>query len=874
MHRLLTASIDTGNHPPIAESLRRHARVHLDTIDETIEKMEQAGIVERSSSPWSFNLVVVSRYDDKGKPVTPRITVDYRKLNAITYKDKFPIPHVKECLQSLSNVSWVTSVDISNSFYQVSIREEDRDKTAFVTRKGQFRFTRLAQGQTNSPSIFARLMGLVLQGLSCCLAFIDDVLCFSATFEQHLADVQAMFDRFRAAKLKLKPTKCKLFQTEVDFVGHRVTPNGISVQQRKIACINNWPFPQNITELRAFLGICSYYRSYCRDFATIAEPLTECLRRGVPLEPTDKRMRAFNELKARLTSAPILAVPRDDPSCTYVIDTDASNYGASAIAQQWKDGKLRVIEYASRVFHQAERNYCVTRREMAAVIFALRVFRPYLLGQKFDLRVDNQAVSFFMKQKNPSGQTARYLEFLAEYDFRLIHRAGASNKNADSLSRIPPCAMNKGEPCAQCQKRVIGKHSVNTVLTRARTKELNTEHDGEIMNDGRSLRSRDNSPRAVDRKKQQKRRPVRRGPMLQNIAPQAWEKTALGWTNEYMRQTQLSDPNIGPAIGWLESSSKPPWSEVEMKSPMLRSLWTQFDSLSLQKEGILFRSFYDSSGSVMHYQFVLPRELRIPFLELIHNDLSGHMKQAKCVPHIIKRAWWLGWRSDLRLFIKCCSKCEAFYRGKPPRQSYLKPTFSGAPSEKWAIDLQGPFPPSNGFVYILTCIDCFSKYGVTVPLRNKEALTVAKAIVEHVFLKFWLAHCLLHDLGKEFDSELLDELTKLLGVTRLRSSGYRPQSNGCCEVWHKCINAMLAKGVRPDQRDWSEWLPYITFCYNAAEHSATKFSPFFVLTGRSPIWTIDLMIPRKDNASRSVPEYVSEVTQKLEKVSDLVRENL
>jgi len=880
---LLTASIETGNHPPIAEPLRRHARAHLDIIDETVEKMEAAGIVERASSPWSFNLVVVSRYDDHGKPTTPRITIDYRRLNAITYKDKHPIPHIKDCLQSLGNVSWLSSVDISNSFYQIGLREQDKDKTAFVTRKGQFRLTRLGQGQTNSPAIFARLMNMVLRGLSCCLAFIDDTLVFSATFEQHLVDLQKLFDRFRAAKLKLKPTKAKLFQNECDFVGHHVSSSGLSVQQKKVACIQNWPFPKNISELRAYLGLCSYYRSYCPNFATIAEPLTECLRRGVPLEPTERRQKAFDRLKQMLSSAPVLAVPRDDPNCQYVIDTDASNFAASGICQQWQDGKLRVIEYASRVFNQAERNYCATRREMAAVIFALRQFRPYLLGRKFLIRVDNQALSFFMRLRNPTGQAARYLDFLADYDFEISHRGSAQNRNADGVSRIPPCSLKNGEPCDQCVKRVIGQHAVNAVTTRARSRqeviaagEATSPNSPEVPNDSvrhDAVNGANESTIECGSNKRRRRRKTRRGPSLQAIAPQAWESTALGWSNESIRQSQLSDPNIGPAIRWVEARQRPPWLEVESKSPMLRALWVQFDSLGVF-EGILYRSFYDSNGQVEHYQLVLPRELRIPFLELIHNDLSGHLKQAKCVPHIMRRAWWYGWRGDLKLFIKCCSKCESFHRGKPPRQANLKPTFSGAPGEKLALDLQGPFPSSNGYKYILTVLCLFSKFGICLPLRNKEASTVAKALIEHVFLKYGLCHTLLTDLGKEFQCELLDELTNVLGVTKLRTSGYRPQANGACEVWHRLINAMFAKCVRADQKDWSDWLSYVTFCYNAAEHSATKFSPFFIFTGRSPIWTIDLALPQVGEASKTVPEYVTKVTRKLERVNDLVRENL
>ena len=221
--------------------------------------------------------------------IRDRITIDFRRLNAVTYKDKYPIPNTKDCLQSLTNVQWLSSIDLSNSFFQVGIRPQDRDKTAFITRKGQFRLTRLAMGCCNSPSVFSRLMAMVIGGLKCCLAFIDDTIVFSSSFELHLKDLQSLFDRFRWAKLKLRPAKCRLFQTECEFLGHRVGPDWIAVQDRKVACIQAWPFPENITELRAFLGICSYYRSYVQGFAAIAEPLTQCLR-GEPCEQCQRRV--------------------------------------------------------------------------------------------------------------------------------------------------------------------------------------------------------------------------------------------------------------------------------------------------------------------------------------------------------------------------------------------------------------------------------------------------------------------------------------------------------------------------------------------------------------------------------------------------------
>ena len=900
---LLTADIPTYDHPPIAEPLRRHARVHLDTIDETIDRMETAGIVEKANSPWSANLVVITRKDENGKPTTPRITIDFRGLNAITCRDRFPLPNLKECLHTLDKACVISTIDISNSFFQLLIKEEDRNKTSFLTRKGQFRFTRLPQGCTNSPAVFCRLMGMVLKGLTCCLAYIDDTICFSPSFDAHLTDLQTVFDRFRLANLKLKATKCKLFQERCKFLGYIVSAKGLETDESKVACITGWPFPKSISELRGFLGLCSYYRSFCPGFATIADPLTECLRKGVKLCNTPRRQEAFDRLKQMLTSAPVLAVPRDDPECTWVMDSDASLTGASCVLQQWQDGKLRVVEYASRSFNKAERQYCATRRELASLIFGLKQFRQYLLGRQFEIRVDNMALYYLKRTKDPQGQFARYLDFLSDFTFDTEYRSSARHTNVDAISRLRPCEVDGGEPCRQCNKRINGQHRVGAVQTRRQSRlnrrrqtdsgdetaggnmaaggdetatvnsgapPTNTPPTGADQAERRDTNDTDNQPRVSGRGHKHRRRRKSRTSLTQTTAPTALQ---TNWTAAEIRDMQLHDDDIGPAIAWLEGGVRPPWPEVQGRSPMLRSLWQQFDSLVL-REGVIYRSFYDQQGNLGWYQLILPNEMKVPFLELIHNDAAGHLKFAKCVPHVMRRSWWLNWKTDLKLFIKCCPKCESFHRGQPPRQANLQPMLVGAPGERWHIDLCGPFPPSNGYKYLFTAICAFSKFGVCVPIRNKEAQTVAKTIVDHIFLTWGLCHEIVTDLGQEFQAELLSELLKLLDVRQLKSSGYRAQTNGCCEVWHRTLNSLLAKVVAENQRDWSTWVPYVTFCYNATTHSSTQFPPFFVYTGRLPLWTVDLILPDNSDSRQTLPEYTMKVVERLDKVNALVREHL
>ena len=252
--------------------------------------------------------------------------------------------------------------------------------------------------------------------------------------------------------------------------------------------------------------------------------------------PTPERMAAFDKLKQVLTTAPVLAMPRDDEECMYVVDSDASSHAASAVLQQWQDGKLRVLEFASKTFNKAEREYCATRREMTALIFGLKQFRSYLLGRHFQIRVDNQALTYYQRSKDATGQCARHLDFLADFDFEIAHRNGLNHTNVDSVSRLRPCEVDGGEPCAQCNKRVNGNHSVRSVQTRAQRKNAGNrgKDAGEATSESGAMTD------SVGGGRKRRRKPRRMTP-LQSVAPTAWQAREMGWTPDNLRNMQLRD---------------------------------------------------------------------------------------------------------------------------------------------------------------------------------------------------------------------------------------------------------------------------------------------------------------------------------------------
>ena len=320
--------------------------------------------------------------------------------------------------------------------------------------QGTFRFKVLSFGLANTPALFQRLMDLVLSGLTweVCLVYLDDVIVMSRSFDEQLFRLSTVFDRLKVANLKLKPSKCKLFQREVVFLGHTVSGAGIAPDSQKIQAVSNWPRPRNLTETRAFVGLASYYRNFVPDFAAIARPLLELTRKHHRFEWTDKQEEAFLCLKRRLTEAPVLAAPRDEG--LFCLDTDASDFALGAILQQEQGGELRVIGYASRALSDAERNYCTTRKELLGVIYGLKQYRQFLLAREnFVIRTDHAALTSLMRTPEPLGQQARWLDLLAEYNFQIRHRAGVAHRNCDALSRRP-CERDTSVECKQCRPKV------------------------------------------------------------------------------------------------------------------------------------------------------------------------------------------------------------------------------------------------------------------------------------------------------------------------------------------------------------------------------------------------------------------------------------
>ena len=446
---VLAHSINTGDAAPVKQSLRRHPQAYLPIIDEFVDDLLKRDLIEPCHSSWASNVVVVKKADS-----CLRMCLDLRFCNQRTVKDAYALPRIDTCLESLGTAKYFCVLDSNSAYYQVKLADEaSKDRTAFVTRRGLFRFKVMCFGLSNAPATYSRLMDLIMHGLTyeMVLTFLDDLIVFADCFESCCTRLALVLDRIRSAKLKLKPSKCKVFQPEVRFLGSLITRDGILPDPAKIQSIVEWPRPLNLTETRAYVGICSYYRRHIRNFAEIARPLYNLMKKGQRFEWGDAQEAAFQELKQCLTTAPVLASPIDGGR--FVLDTDASSHAVAAILHQEQDGVLRVISYASRVLQPTERSYCSTKLELLAAIFGLKAYRHFLLCRDFTLRTDNAALTHLLRTPEPLAQQGRWLNLISEFQFTLVHRPGVQNVACDALSRRP-CERGEGcNPCTQCRPK-------------------------------------------------------------------------------------------------------------------------------------------------------------------------------------------------------------------------------------------------------------------------------------------------------------------------------------------------------------------------------------------------------------------------------------
>jgi hypothetical protein len=414
-----------GAKPP-ARAPYRMSQPELEELRKQLGEMLESGIIVPAKSPYGAPVLFQKKADG-----SLRMCCDYRALNKITVKNSYPIPLVADCFDRLSRARYYTKIDLRSGYWQVRIKEGDEAKTTVVTRYGAFEFKVMPFGLTNAPATFCTMMNQVLHGFldDFVVVYLDDIVIYSETLEEHVQHVRRVFNRLRENELYAKPSKCSFAQTSISFLGHIIEQGKIRMDAKKVTAIKDWQPPKNVHDVRSFLGLCNYYRRFVKGYSEIALPLTELTKKDKDWDWSSQCQNAFERLKKSMWTNPVLALP--DMTKPFEVHTDASDFALGGVLMQ----EGHPVAYESRKLNPTERRYSAHEKELLAVVHCLRGWRHYLLGSPFIVKTDNTAVSHFMSQPKLSSKQARWQELLSEFNFMLEYRPGSSNHVADALSR-------------------------------------------------------------------------------------------------------------------------------------------------------------------------------------------------------------------------------------------------------------------------------------------------------------------------------------------------------------------------------------------------------------------------------------------------------
>lgn len=774
----------------------------LEVIRKYIEENLSKGFIRSSSSPAGAPVLFVKKKDG-----TLRLCVDYRALNELTIKNRYPLPLIQETLMRLQKAQWYTRLDARNAYNLLRIAEGDEWKTAFRTRFGHFEYTVMPFGLTNAPASWQHFINDVLRPYLdiFCTAYLDDILIYSDTLDEHKVHVRQVLDTLKEAGVHLKPEKCEFHVQETNFLGLIVSPNGIRMEPTKITAVQNWETPSNVKDVQTFLGFANFYRRFILGYSKIVAPLTALTRKDTPFVWTPACQSVFDSLKTAFTSAPILR--HFDPEKDIVVETDASDFvSGGVLSQPDESGILHPVAFFSKKHSPAECNYEIYDKELLAIVRCFEEWRPHLESAPTTIKVlsDHKNLEYFMTTKNLNRRQARWSEFLSRFDFQITYRPGKQGGKPDALTRRSGDLPNEG---GDERQKILSQ----TVL----------------------------KPQNLD--------PAIKAPTI--MANGAWTRTR---EDLHLEVSATNPAESGPTLDELFAKG---FEHDPTPDEILEQLRT---GAQRSKHIALSECSVDEQGRLRYRQRIYVPDwpaLHLRLLQMHHDDpAAGHPGRSKTFELLAREYFWPSMRKDCERYVKNCHTC---LRSKPVRHApYGTLKSLPVPQQPWvdvALDFVTGLPlTSENHDAVMNVVCRLTKQRHHIPCNSAiDPEGSADLYIKHVFPYHGLPDSIVSDRGSQFNSRFWKRLCFRLGIDSRLSTAFHPQTDGQTEIINATMETYIRSYVNYLQDDWESFLPIAEFAANNQVSETTGVSPFFANYGFNPRFTVK---PRSDQPPRNNDE--------------------
>lgn len=708
--------------PPVSSKVRRLSPEKLAAAKKEFNELIRLGICRPSKSNYASSLHMVPKANTEWRPCG-----DYRRLNASTIPDRYPIPLLRDFQCILHGKKYFARIDLRKAYHQVPVEPSDIPKTAIITPFGLFEYLFMSFGLRNASQTFQRLIDEVLRGLDFCFAFIDDICIASDTYDQHIEHIRIVFKRLCEFGLRINPDKCIFARPEINFLGHLITSDGIKPLPEKIEAVKQFPKPTMAFELKKFIQMIGFYRRFIPNAASMQNRLQILIHGNkkkdrTKLVWTTDSENAFEEYKQALIDASLLVHPLHNAKI--VVVTDASATAIGGVIHQVENDVVKPYGFFSKKLSAREVKYPTYDRELLAIYRTIKHFEYFLEGRQFDIYCDHQPLThaFTKKANNENARRIEQLSYISEFTTNIIHIPGKENLVADMLSRIDQ----------------IDSHHIDYERIAAAQ-----EKDDEL--------------------------------------------------NELMKSNTTS---------------------------------LQLKSVAMPDSNV--NIICDVSGT--NVRPFIPKQFRSIVLEQIHG--LSHPGVRATTQLVKQRFVWPGIHQTCKHFVEHCIACQ---KSKVSRHSKAPLTQYDTTSNRFEhinVDLVGPLPESHGYTYLMTMIDRTSRWPEAVPTTNIMAETIAKALIAGWISRFGVPHRITTDRGRQFESQLFNQLNTMLGTKHLRTTSFHPQANGMIERWHRSLKTSL-KAKLTNSANWIDEIPLVLLGLRTAVKIDIGASPAELTLGKT-----------------------------------------